>query len=202
MPVLNALLIVLGGLQHDPVAFALCGNSDKHIAIKTRADSYLVRVCLAVEQCPQEKVFARLRCQYANGRDERQYIDTRVATVNPKSDRWGFFLTCPRFGSNESRAVYQMEIGYVDPKDPNEFVIVNSLAWKVVGKDLVIKDENDELLYIPVPKKAIAEQGGKFFIESVYEKAPGAMIPLKYGFVEGLPEKVKENEWAERSPNR
>jgi hypothetical protein len=174
------------GGNENPIRFAPGPSHGKHIAVRPTKDALIINVCIAVQRCPKETVFARVRCSYPDGTSERLYFDTKTVTANRESDKWSFFLRAPRFQSGEEVATYQVEIGYLNSKNVDEDMITDSFGWKMVKGKMVSKIGLDDIC-IPIERRAIVVKGEKYVITTVYSQGP-PLTALTYAVLETLPE--------------
>jgi hypothetical protein len=187
LPVLLSALLFAE--PETPAAqFALCSDSAKHVALKSNSTNYIIHFHVEFTHCEKRKVYARVRCVQDTDNGPREHIDTKLVDVTGEKERWSFYMVAPRFDKFEGKTKYQVEIGYIDPEDPTEYMLLDSFGWRMKDGKVISKEGDGKPVMIQVSRKVIVrKEGGGFAIRTVYETRVRT-IALRYGIWDALPD--------------
>ncbi len=133
--------------------------------------------------------FARVRIQVGGGQDAT-IVSQNIVLLQPEtnSDVWSVKMRVPRFDSSakQNSAIYQLELGRQDRSLVDEFVVLESFAWRVTrdaaGMGGMVAGPGVSL---PLVIRVARVEGSKVIIES-RALVKAAQVNLVYGFSDNI----------------
>jgi hypothetical protein len=180
-----ALALFFGLGQDDEMKpklrFARCDQTNHHVSVQLRTDTYLVHFHVLVENCKGKDVYARLWCgKKVKGDIDNQCHDIKEAKIHENRELWSFYLIAPMLNEGS----YQIELGHKDIQQIDEYQLSESFAW-IFKNGRMFAGTKDEPIRIRVTKRVPVIKGESFSIRVVVEEALSSSS-LSYGIVNTL----------------